>query len=74
MVKLYRSKTDKQIGGVVGGLAEYLTKLMKGNSDDDVPGVDSTLLRLFVVLFAVFSMGLGVVAYILSWVVIPAEK
>ncbi len=57
--KLYLSKTDKKIGGVCGGVAEYF-------------GVDSTLVRLLLVLFALVG-GSGVLAYIIAWIVIPEK-
>ncbi|AGA68501.1 putative stress-responsive transcriptional regulator [Desulfitobacterium dichloroeliminans LMG P-21439] len=55
--KLYRSGTDKKLGGVCGGLAEYFD-------------IDSTLIRL-VVLLAFFMGGVGLLLYIVAWVVIP---
>lgn len=57
--RLYRSRTDRMLGGVAGGLAEYLE-------------VDSTLVRLaFVALF--FAAGAGFLAYLIAWLVIPKE-
>ena len=50
--KLYLSSTDKKIGGVCGGIAEYL-------------GIDSTLLRILWVIFA-FAVGSGILAYIIA--------
>jgi len=55
--KLYRSKKDKKIAGVCGGIAEYFD-------------VDPTLVRLFAVLTLLLG-GAGVVAYIIAWIVIP---
>ena len=59
--RLLRSATDKKIGGVCGGLAEYLN-------------VDSTLIRVIVVVLAIYPGALigGVVAYLIAWFVIPA--
>ena len=55
--KLYRSTTDKMIGGVAGGLSEYFD-------------IDATLIRvLFVVV--VFLGGGGILAYIILWIVVP---
>lgn len=48
------------IGGVCGGLGEYL-------------GVDSVLLRLAAVLL-VFAGGAGIVAYVVAWIVIPEAE
>ena len=55
--KLYLSTTDRKIGGVCGGLAEYL-------------GVDSTLIRILWVLFALF-VGSGVLVYLIAWLLMP---
>lgn len=57
--KLYRSETDKKLGGVCGGLADYFD-------------IDSTLIRL-VVLFTFFMWGVGLLLYIIAWVVIPVN-
>jgi len=57
--KLYRSTTDKMLGGVAGGLAEYFD-------------IDSTLIRvLFIVI--VFLGGGGIIAYIILWIVVPQK-
>lgn len=56
---LYRSKTNKLIGGVCGGLSEYLT-------------LDPTLIRLLWVLLTI-SGGIGIIAYIVCMLVIPEE-
>ncbi|MGM0445046.1 MAG: PspC domain-containing protein [Bacillota bacterium] len=55
--KLYRSRKDQIIGGVCGGIAEYF-------------GIDTTLVRLAFVLFALIE-GAGVIAYIIAWIIIP---
>lgn len=57
--RLYRSRTDQMIGGVCGGLAEYLK-------------IDSTLIRLFFVLLALGS-GVGLALYLILWIIIPYE-
>ncbi len=57
---LYRSRTNRVIGGVCGGIGEYF-------------GVDPTLIRLAWVLF-VFAGGSGVLAYIVCWIIIPEEE
>ncbi len=59
MKHLYRSSTHRVIGGVAGGLGEYLD-------------VDPVLLRiLFVVAF--LAGGVGIVAYIIAWIIIPEQ-
>ena len=55
--KLYRSQTDKIIGGVAGGLAEYFD-------------VDSTVMRLIFVLLTVLG-GSGILIYIILWLIMP---
>ena len=57
--KLYRSRTDKKICGVCGGLAKYL-------------GMDATVVRLILVLITLF-VGAGLLAYIIAALVIPEE-
>jgi phage shock protein PspC (stress-responsive transcriptional regulator) len=59
MKKLYRSRSDRILGGVCGGLAQYL-------------GVDSNLLR-FLILISVFINGLGVIFYLAALVIVPEE-
>lgn len=55
--RLYRSGVDKKLGGVCGGLAQFFD-------------FDATLIRL-IVLITVFMGGMGLLAYILAWVIIP---
>jgi phage shock protein PspC (stress-responsive transcriptional regulator) len=58
--RLYRSTTDKVIGGVCGGLGNYLN-------------LDPVIARILFVLLAVFG-GSGVLVYIILWIVIPEQK
>lgn len=57
--RLYRSRKERIIGGVCGGLGEYL-------------GLDPTVVRL---LFAVFAIayGSGFLAYLILLLVVPQE-
>ena len=59
--RITKSKTDRVIDGVCGGLAEYF-------------GIDSLLVRLaFVALM--FVNGIGVILYIILMIIMPnAEK
>ncbi len=57
--RLYRSRTDKKIAGVAGGLAEYFN-------------VDATLVRVILVLLAIFGGG-SLLAYLLMWIIVPLE-
>lgn len=61
MRKLYRSSRDRKIFGVCGGLAEYLD-------------VDATLLRILLIVVAVFSAGSVILVYIIAGFVIPREE
>lgn len=56
--RLYRSRTDRLIAGVAGGLGEYLH-------------VDSTLVRIVILLLALMSFGTVVILYILLAIIIP---
>jgi len=60
MRKLYRSRKDVRLAGVLGGLAEHL-------------GVDSTLLRFVFVVSAIASFGLMALLYILAIFIFPKE-
>lgn len=55
--KLYRSRTNRSIAGVCGGLAEFFD-------------ADPTLFRLVTLLLILFG-GLSIWAYILLWIIIP---
>ena len=57
--KLYRSKTDKMVSGVCGGLGQYF-------------GVDSTLVRLVFLLMLIFG-GSGFIVYLIMAIVVPEE-
>ena len=57
--KLYRSRLDRKIAGVCGGLGEYFE-------------IDPTLIRLAVVFFTLWWGG-GLLAYLIAWFVIPEE-
>lgn len=59
--KLYRSKTDKKISGVCGGLAEYLA-------------VDSTIIRILTVVAGLFSCFLVLFLYIACIFIIPEDS
>lgn len=57
--KYYLSTTNKKIGGVCGGLAEYFE-------------IDSLLVRLLFV-FMFFSFGSGLLLYLLLWILAPKK-
>lgn len=55
--RLYRSRRQRMIGGVCGGLAEYFA-------------IDPTLLRIALVVLA-FAGGSGIIVYIIGLIIIP---
>lgn len=55
--KWYRSRNDKLIGGVAGGIAEYFD-------------IDPVIVRI-IFAFTVIIGGSGLLAYILLWIIIP---
>ena len=57
--KLYRSRSDRVIGGVCGGLGKYLS-------------IDPTVIRILYVLFALTG-GSGIFVYLLLLIIIPEE-
>ena len=57
--KLYRSKTNRRLGGVCGGLAQYFN-------------LDVTLIRVLFVLLAVLG-GSGLILYVAMWIIVPKE-
>lgn len=57
--KLKKSRTDRKICGVCGGLAEYLN-------------MDSTIIRLIWAVL-VLAAGTGLLAYIIAAIVMPEE-
>jgi len=57
--RLYRSRTQRMIGGVCGGLGEYFD-------------IDPTLVRLLFVVTALAG-GPGLLAYIIMLIVVPSE-
>lgn len=57
--KLYRSRNDKMISGVAGGLGNYFE-------------IDPVLIRI-IFIAATFMSGVGAVSYILLWIIVPIE-
>lgn len=55
--KLYRSRMNRQVSGVCGGLADYFN-------------IDATIIRLIWLLAFLFG-GTGLLAYIIAAIVIP---
>jgi phage shock protein C len=57
--KLYRSRSDRMLGGVCGGLAAYLN-------------MDVTVVRLIAVA-TILLPGPSIIAYLLAWIIVPEE-
>jgi len=56
--RLFRSLNDKVIGGVAGGVAEYLE-------------LDPSIVRVVWAVLAIFTAGVFFVLYIVMWIVVP---
>lgn len=61
MKKLYKSREDRMISGVLGGIAEYF-------------GIDSTLLRILYTVAIVFGVGSPIILYVILAILIPEPK
>ena len=59
--RLYRSRENRVLCGVCGGIAEYFN-------------VDPVLIRLGMVLFICASVGTGLLAYFIASVIMPDQK
>ena len=59
MKKLYRLTSDRKIAGVCAGLGEHFD-------------MDPLIFRLFF-LFSVFFGGLGILAYVIMWILVPLK-
>ena len=57
--RLHRSRSEKMIAGVCGGIAEYMD-------------MDPTIVRVLWVLVA-FLAGTGILLYLILWVVMPLD-
>ncbi|GII24189.1 PspC domain-containing protein [Planosporangium mesophilum] len=56
--KLYRSRTDRMVAGVCGGIAEY-------------SNMDPSIVRVLFVVLAFFTGGAALLAYPILWLVVP---
>lgn len=58
---LRRSRSDRMLAGVCGGLATYF-------------GIDATLLRVIYVIGSAISVAFpGIIVYVVLWLLIPEE-
>ncbi|NTW06158.1 MAG: PspC domain-containing protein [Peptococcaceae bacterium] len=56
-----RSKSNRMIAGVCGGIAEYF-------------GLDYSLVRVIYVIISVFSAAFpGIIIYLAAWIIMPDE-
>jgi phage shock protein C len=60
MKRLYRLKNQRMLGGVCGGIGEHFD-------------VDPTVIRLVWAVLTLLSVGIGIIAYIIAWIIIPEE-
>lgn len=58
--KLLRSRSNRMLAGVCGGVAEYFN-------------IDPTLVRIIYVILT-FAGCAGLLVYIIMWLIIPEEK
>ncbi|MFA5295668.1 MAG: PspC domain-containing protein [Methanoregulaceae archaeon] len=60
MKRLYRSRSDRLLGGICGGLGTHFD-------------TDPNLIRIIWIVLSLLSIGIGVIAYIAAWIIIPEE-
>jgi phage shock protein PspC (stress-responsive transcriptional regulator) len=58
MNRLYRSRKERILGGVCGGLGEHID-------------VDPSIIRLVWVIVSLVSLGIGIIVYLVAWIIIP---
>jgi len=59
--RLERSRTQKWLGGVCGGLGKFF-------------GMDPTIWRLIFLLGTLFGLGSFILIYVIMWIVVPIEQ
>jgi phage shock protein C len=57
---LNRPREDRKIAGVCSGIAKYL-------------GIDVTLVRVVMAVLAIWPPGVGLILYVVCWIVMPQE-
>ena len=60
MKRLFRSRSDRLLGGICGGLGAHFD-------------TDPNLIRIIWIVLTLLSIGIGVIAYIAAWIIIPEE-
>ncbi|MCI8599706.1 MAG: PspC domain-containing protein [Lachnospiraceae bacterium] len=58
--RLTRSRTNKMICGICGGVGEYFN-------------IDPTVIRLIWAVLSIGSLGTGIIVYIIASVIVPEE-
>ena len=58
--KLRRSRSDRMVAGVCGGVANML-------------GVDAALIRIALVAATILGFGTGAVLYLICWIMVPED-
>ncbi len=56
--RIYRSRHKRMVAGVAGGVGAYL-------------GIDPTLVRLLFVFLTLACSGIGLLAYVILWIIVP---
>ncbi|USX49601.1 PspC domain-containing protein [Lentzea sp. HUAS12] len=59
--KLRRSRSDKMLAGVCGGVAKMI-------------GVDAAILRIILVAATLLGFGTGAILYVAAWILMPEEE
>lgn len=59
--RLYRDEADKLLGGVCGGIANYLR-------------IDASLVRILFAIITFGGFGAGILIYILMWIILPSRS
>ncbi|NLX50445.1 MAG: PspC domain-containing protein [Methanospirillum sp.] len=60
MKELKRSRDDRMLAGVCGGIGRYFE-------------IDANVIRLVWVVVTLVSIGFGLLAYLIAWLLIPEE-
>jgi phage shock protein C len=58
--KLRRSRSDKMLAGVCGGVARMI-------------GVDAAIIRIILVAATLLGFGTGAILYVAAWILMPEE-
>ena len=60
MKRLYRSTKDRILAGICAGLGKHFD-------------IDPVIIRLVWVALTLLSIGIGVIVYIVAWIIIPEQ-